>query len=627
MPIPALFTSPVASLDLTKFGPTHWNNVSGLLTALLDGADADGTVLTRSAASATGATWGAAPPAAAGTLTGATLAANVLASSLTSIGSLVGLVVTGASLFTRDAIAVTSTDGLVLQNTALATAGVPVQQSPRLRFRSHVWNTTAVAADNTDDWIIESIPASSATPMARLAFSRSLNGGAYAERFSIDSGGTIWGVPSVSGVNNLNAVLMTGPQWRSQSGDNTNIQLSNAGLLTVNRGTGPQGVGLDVATDAILKIRTRAQSADASLTALNLTASGSVFATAGNVWAASCIANGSGSLMWDARARMYSPADGIVRLADAAGTSFARLQFGGTTSAFPSLKRNGAGLEARLADDSGYANLTGATMVVMSSVSLVATSILNWNTRSVLSTPADGQFVFRNNGDSAGIGLDFATDSILKVRNRAHSGYATLDAFAYRASGVAGVSFGPAQPNSITTVNGIVTAISEGDPGDSAGSLFRLTANGSALGPTIADFFGADSALVTELDAIYELVFHVKFLKTSLGTVTWTLTNTAAYTNLVAQWTASGNAGVGTLASNVTAGIVATTTAAAAMPVGSSLTASANHEVVIRALAECGAAGNLRLRVTCSAGSVTPLRGSYYTARKLSAANVGTFAA
>lgn len=34
------------------------------------------------------------------------------------------------------------------------------------------------------------------------------------------------------------------------------------------------------------------------------------------------------------------------------------LQLGGTTSAFPALKRNGAGLEARLADDSGYASLT-----------------------------------------------------------------------------------------------------------------------------------------------------------------------------------------------------------------------------------------------------------------------------
>lgn len=59
MPIPALFTSPRVSADLTKFGPDHWNTVTALLRGLFDGADADGTVLTRSAVSATGAAWSA----------------------------------------------------------------------------------------------------------------------------------------------------------------------------------------------------------------------------------------------------------------------------------------------------------------------------------------------------------------------------------------------------------------------------------------------------------------------------------------------------------------------------------------------------------------------------------------
>ena len=58
------------------------------------------------------------------------------------------------------------------------------------------------------------------------------------------------------------------------------------------------------------------------------------------------------------RAKIYSPADGIVRLADAVGTDFNRLQFGGTSNLFPSLKRSGAALHARLANDSDYANFT-----------------------------------------------------------------------------------------------------------------------------------------------------------------------------------------------------------------------------------------------------------------------------
>jgi hypothetical protein len=47
-------------------------------------------------------------------------------------------------------------------------------------------------------------------------------------------------------------------------------------------------------------------------------------------------------------------ADGVVMISNFAGTNFGRLQFGGTTSSFPALKRNTDQLEARLADDSNY---------------------------------------------------------------------------------------------------------------------------------------------------------------------------------------------------------------------------------------------------------------------------------
>jgi hypothetical protein len=46
---------------------------------------------------------------------------------------------------------------------------------------------------------------------------------------------------------------------------------------------------------------------------------------------------------------------GIFRLVNLAGTDFDRLQFGGTTSSFPALKRNSTALETKLADDSAYA--------------------------------------------------------------------------------------------------------------------------------------------------------------------------------------------------------------------------------------------------------------------------------
>jgi hypothetical protein len=87
-------------------------------------------------------------------------------------------------------LATTSTDGIVLQNNTLSTAAVPVQQGPRLRFHDHVWNTTT-PADNTDDWIVESIPASSASPTGALKFSWSANGGAYSLAFTINGSGTL----------------------------------------------------------------------------------------------------------------------------------------------------------------------------------------------------------------------------------------------------------------------------------------------------------------------------------------------------------------------------------------------------------------------------------------------------
>lgn len=59
---------------------------------------------------------------------------------------------------------------------------------------------------------------------------------------------------------------------------------------------------------------------------------------------------------WTGRSRLYSSADGNITLSNAAASGFTSLLFGGTTSSFPALKRSSALLQARLADDSGYAD-------------------------------------------------------------------------------------------------------------------------------------------------------------------------------------------------------------------------------------------------------------------------------
>ena len=159
--------------------------------------------------------------------------------------------------------------------------------------------------------------------------------------------------------------------------------------------------------------------------------------------------------------------------------------------------------------------------------------------------------------------------------------------------------------------------------------IFRLTADGTTRGGTIADFFadGGNNALPTSTNGIYVIDYYVWFTKTTAGTVTWTLTNTQAYTNAVAWWRNGPVAGQQASGTSVAAGIDNSTTAALALPATASLTTATEQHAHIHLLAECGTAGNIRLRVTCSAGTVTPRRGSHYIARRLPAGNVGAFAA
>ena len=83
---------------------------------------------------------------------------------------------------------------------------------------------------------------------------------------------------------------------------------------------------------------------------------------AGNVRASGAIISiaSTGEFYFTNRSQIFSPADGQVDLTNNAGTSFSRLQLGGTTSSFPAIKLNGAALNFRLADDSGDASVTMA---------------------------------------------------------------------------------------------------------------------------------------------------------------------------------------------------------------------------------------------------------------------------
>jgi hypothetical protein len=147
---------------------------------------------------------------------------------------------------------------------------------------------------------------------------------------------------------------------------------------------------------------------------------------------------------------------------------------------------------------------------------------------------------------------------------------------------------------------------------------FRLGADGSAIGAAIANFFGANSAFSTTASTVYLFEAFCYFTKTTAGTVLWTLTHSTNYTagslGFNSPGVLTGNAG--------TAG-----TSAIATLASGSLTTAVRHFMHVVGVFETNTAGNVRLNITSSAGTVTPHRGSLYRIYRLTTGNIGSFVA
>ena len=154
---------------------------------------------------------------------------------------------------------------------------------------------------------------------------------------------------------------------------------------------------------------------------------------------------------------------------------------------------------------------------------------------------------------------------------------------------------------------------------------FRLTANGTAIGPAIADYFGATSAINLAAASVYEIEWFAYLQKTTAGTLTWTHTASSAPTLITSLWRAGPVTGIaaGTPTTLFTGSRGATT---AAFGASGSISNNAFMAYEFRTRVITNAATNFRLRVTSSAGTVTPQAGSYYTVRQVSSTN-GSFAA
>lgn len=161
-----------------------------------------------------------------------------------------------------------------------------------------------------------------------------------------------------------------------------------------------------------------------------------------------------------------------------------------------------------------------------------------------------------------------------------------------------------------------------------APQIFRLTANGSNIGATIANFFGANSAINLDAGGTYEIEAYCYFTKNTAGAVVVTITTSLAPVNLngvLQTGAATGGTAIGA-ANQVT--LFNSTSTASAFGTTASLTTGVSHLFIIKLIVEANAsASNLRINFTQSAGTVTPLRGSYYKVTRLPAGNSGSFAA
>jgi hypothetical protein len=167
----------------------------------------------------------------------------------------------------------------------------------------------------------------------------------------------------------------------------------------------------------------------------------------------------------------------------------------------------------------------------------------------------------------------------------------------------------------------------EGDGFFQINRQLKLAADGSAIGPAIADFFAGDNAAILNTNSFYELEFNLFFTKTTAGTVTFTIACNGAPTLVSAVYYGSPVGGVATVGTPQTAALIKSASATAALPVTGLLTTAVNHHYKINAIVSSGTlATAVKLRVTSSAGTITPLALSTMKIRKIDpAASIGLF--
>lgn len=102
--------------------------------------------------------------------------------------------------------------------------------------------------------------------------------------------------------------------------------------------------------------------------------------------AGAVLANGLNGIGFFNSTLLRAASNGFLLITNALGNDFNRIQLGGTTNAFPAIKRNGAAIDFRLADDSGFCSIQ-ANKMGLGGVSPAAAYDLTLNTSGLTMNP------------------------------------------------------------------------------------------------------------------------------------------------------------------------------------------------------------------------------------------------
>jgi hypothetical protein len=173
----------------------------------------------------------------------------------------------------------------VLRNTTNATAGVPVQISPRLKWSGAGWDTDVVAVSRPVSFFTEVLPTSGSTVAGswKLGYIDPVTS-ALTYPLTVSNGGAV----ATSGVFTSGDRIVSGAAVQVAQGSNlywtarTVIGSPADGQANISKQDNSAGVGFDVATDAVLKVRTLAQTGYGTVDALAYQLSGIPFGTVAN---------------------------------------------------------------------------------------------------------------------------------------------------------------------------------------------------------------------------------------------------------------------------------------------------------------------------------------------------------